>query len=226
MAGKFHLSDTGIFVHVANPKQNDTKEPKRIFELVRGLLWRRGFKIEADPHTKKHYRILCRDGNHRYGRKGDLEFQADFYPIGMKIEFFQNVVFENKNGGRYDYGKLKRMPYLLRLQFIANKNAICKLLVEQGFVDDTDEVPETAIDRVIHNNKRCWHARGCGILVWGLNASRSNITDRDGKVIIPGQVKCFYDRHGTLRKGVAYYGLNLFLLPDAFFFGDENEAHL
>ncbi len=44
--------------------------------------------------------------SHFVGRRGDLEFYAERYPRGFRIEFFQNVNFENPNGGRYDFEKI------------------------------------------------------------------------------------------------------------------------
>ena len=44
-------------------------------------------------------------------------FVAAKYPNGFEIVFFQNVIHKNPHGGRYDFDKLKKMPYLIRLQY-------------------------------------------------------------------------------------------------------------
>lgn len=71
----------------------------RVFNMLRN----EGFEIEKDKNVHKVIRK-----SHFVGRRGDLELHAERYPRGFKIEFFQNVSFENPNGGRYDFEKFQR----------------------------------------------------------------------------------------------------------------------
>lgn len=75
-----------------------------------------GFKVTKDPRIEANYKCLSKD--HRYGKKGSLEFKAERYPAGFKINFFQNVEFKNPNGGEYDFDKLEKMPYLVKLSMM------------------------------------------------------------------------------------------------------------
>jgi len=67
----------------------------------------RAFNIKHDEHVDKTIRE-----DYWYGKKGDLEFVAHRYPRGFSFEFFQNINFKNSNGGRYDFDKFDKMPYL------------------------------------------------------------------------------------------------------------------
>lgn len=71
-----------------------------------------GFNVQKDPEVDKIIR-----NNYWIGKRGDLEFQAEKYPNGFKIQFFQNVVYENSNGGKYDFDKFQKMPYMIQLQY-------------------------------------------------------------------------------------------------------------
>ena len=91
----------------------------RVFNMLRN----EGFEIEKDKNVPKIIRK-----SHFVGRRGDLEFYAERYPRGFRIEFFQNVNFENPNGGRYDFEKFQKMPYLIRLQYIKYMNKIVRIM--------------------------------------------------------------------------------------------------
>lgn len=95
----------------------------RVFNMLRN----EGFEIEKDKNVPKIIRK-----SHFVGRRGDLEFYAERYPRGFRIEFFQNVNFENPNGGRYDFEKFQKMPYLIRLQYIKYMNKIVRIMNQLG----------------------------------------------------------------------------------------------
>ena len=91
----------------------------RIFNMLRA----EGFTIENDAEVAK-----CIRRDYYIGRRGDLELYAHRYPAGFEIMFFQNVVIENKSGGRYDFHKFQKMPYMIRLQFMKYRDKIIALL--------------------------------------------------------------------------------------------------
>lgn len=74
----------------------------RMLEMMRG----RGFTVGSDPRIDRDYAILSKD--HFAGSKGDLLFIADKYNTGARIEFYQEINVENRNGGRYDFNKFKK----------------------------------------------------------------------------------------------------------------------
>lgn len=72
----------------------------------------RGFTMYTDDTISP----LIRD-NYRSGKKGLLECDTEVMGCYFSVEFYQNVVTENRHGGKYDFDKLAKMPYLIRQQF-------------------------------------------------------------------------------------------------------------
>ena len=101
------------------------------YQLI-NMLGTEGFEVRKDPEVDKIIR-----NDYCIGKRGDLEFHAEKYPNGFKIEFFQNVVHENRNGGRYDFDKFQKMPYMIRLQYKKYINQLIRLLKCLVDVDDT-----------------------------------------------------------------------------------------
>ncbi|MGN0996534.1 MAG: hypothetical protein ACI4PG_06475 [Candidatus Ventricola sp.] len=174
-----------------------------------------GYSVEKDPEVLKRFRSIAYC--HWYGRKGDLEFHAEFYPAGFKIEFFQNVHFVNGNGGRYDFDKWDKMPYSIRLEMINTMRHIREFFggfqlkdVSEPVYDDAESKvkkrfveschhPQKSMDFDLHDLDG---TKGC-------KYSDQNNLDRDGKEILNGQIKYTRDDHGYLVRGRVYYDLNM-----------------
>ncbi|WP_159711593.1 UvrB/UvrC motif-containing protein [Geminicoccus flavidas] len=99
-------------------------------DRVLEVLNRRDFGMGRDPYYTKHYKILAK--YHHYGRQGALEVKTEASGRSCKIEFFQNLVVENRNGGYYDFGKRQKMPYLVGKQYEAARRAIAALIESLG----------------------------------------------------------------------------------------------
>lgn len=173
----------------------------------------RGFRVGRDPRIEQHYKILTKD--HWYGRKGDLEFKAERYPAGWKIEFFQNIVFENKAGGYYDFDKYKKMPYLIKLLFRNEVRHIKQFLIQFGYQDVSDPIYKLASDRIKAKYVESWHYPQKSMdefQLEDLNGQTDpysyNHLDRDKKIIYNGQVKYFRDWNGRLVRGIVYHNIN------------------
>jgi len=185
-----------------------------ILHRVLNFMADRGFKVSRDPRIEKHYKILTKD--HWYGRKGDLEFKAERYPVGWKIEFFQNIVFENKSGGEYDFGKFEKMPYLIKLLFLNECRHIAKFLINLEASDQTrpnyklaeDCIKEHIVKYTIGVKFKDPSEFNLGDYVCSSSKYSSNITDRDGKVIQNGQIKYIRYYDGRLRRGRVYHHIN------------------
>lgn len=122
----------------------------RVFNMLRN----EGFEIEKDKNVPKIIRK-----SHFVGRRGDLEFYAERYPRGFRIEFFQNVNFENPNGGRYDFEKFQKMPYLIRLQYIKYMNKIVRIMnqLEDLAPDQSRLNPKLAEEWIKSRYVEEWH---------------------------------------------------------------------
>lgn len=190
------------------------------FYKILHMLESEGFAVEQDPETRARYKSIAKD--HWYGRRRDLEFVAKKYPNGFEIEFFQNVVHENPHGGRYDFDKLKKMPYLIRLQYTRYMRMVVdtlKSLVEVK--DETKPIGMTAEEKIVIDLSCSFHmlpdkdfdiheldgtdpGEGYG---WGGYPGATK--DRDGKSVKNGDIKYFrHWRNGYLMRGRVYYRAN------------------
>jgi hypothetical protein len=200
---------------------NDTKESHGwsdrhdwshyiILEKLLNFMKERGFKIKHDEKVDK---VIRED--HWYGRKNDLEFVANRYPRGFSIEFFQNIKYENRHGGRYDFDKFKKMPYLIRLLWINEIKKMAKLLESLEIVNDTEVEYKLAEDRIKKDFVKCWHHENIKDMNFKLSdLDRQtdkygyNHTDRDKKIIHNGEIKYFRNYKGYIQRGKVYHNIN------------------
>lgn len=108
--GTFRKTDTTVYVCL-----DDKDLCRHIFHSICRMLRSYRFEIGMDPRIEEHHKILSK--YHRRGRHGDLEVLLEYGEKSIEIEFFQNVVHENPLGGQYDFSKLKKMPFLIRMKF-------------------------------------------------------------------------------------------------------------
>ncbi len=181
----------------------------RLFHGCMRILRSIGFSIGSDP-VVSNYKSLQK--SHRYGEWKGCEFAANYYPNGFEVKFFQNIVIENKNGGRYDFSKGRKMPYLIRLRYELARNRISEFLKKHGIKEDATTEGLQGLDLIRFRIRESCHFRGGDPLVdWApdqrFNGGRDGC-DANGNLITPGSRKCFYDRTGHLSCGVVYYNLN------------------
>ena len=148
-----------------------------------------------------------------YGRKANLEFKAERYPAGFKLEFFQNIVTVNSNGGFYDFDKYKLMPYLIKLLFRNELRHIKHFLESLGHVDTLAPTLKRAYDQIVQRYIESWHKPQTAPFrledLHGTTCDHSyNNQDRDKKTIFCGQVKYFRRRDGSLARGIVYHNIN------------------
>ena len=190
------------------------------FYRILHRLGREGFAVEQDPETRARYKKIAKD--HWYGRRGDLEFVAKKYPNGFEIEFFQNVIHKNQNGGRYDFDKLEKMPYLIRLQYTKYMRIVVDMLKYFVEVKDiTKPVGKTAEEKIVIDlscNFRMLPDKDFDIHIldgtdpgegYGWGGYPGVTKDRDGKDVKNGDVKYFRQWYtGRLMRGRVYYRAN------------------
>lgn len=179
-----------------------------------------GFVVQQDPEVQQRYKKIAKD--HWLGRRGDLEFYARKYPNGFEIEFFQDIVHENLHGGRYDFHKLEKMPYLIRLQYIKYMGIVVDTLESLVEVKDlTEPVVKSAEEKILIDLSCNFHLLpdkdfdlrrldgtkpGIG---YGYGNYEYPFEDRDGKPLLNGDVKYFRQyRSGRLMRGRIYYRAN------------------
>ena len=181
------------------------KGTKDTLNKVFSLLKSRGFTIQTDQRILEEYPILA--DKHWEGSKKDLLFKAKIYPAGFELEFYQEIVTENRNGGYYDFNKYEMMPYLIRCEYIITRKYICELLENEGYKNETEPSFALAIDEVMHRIKSCWHYKE-GKELPEYEHPEYNARDKDGKKLKNGQVKYFRDYKGRLMRGTIYHNIN------------------
>lgn len=177
----------------------------RIFNMLRA----EGFTIENDAEVAK-----CIRRDYYIGRRGDLELYAHRYPAGFEIMFFQNVVIENKNGGRYDFHKFQKMPYMIRLRFMKYRDKIIALLKSvEDLKDESKADPRLAEEWIKARYVEEWHheQKDMNFLLSDLDGQTQesyNGRDRDEKTLHNGDVKYFRHWDGSLYRGRVYHNIN------------------
>lgn len=131
------MSTTGIYTHDASVRANiDGGEPasELLFKGVIRKLGQRGFIVGKDPRIEREHKILSRW--HREATyqttQGTLYVSMHFFPRGVEFEGWQNVNHENPHGGKYDFDKLARMPYLIRMAWLKFESIAVGYLMSQG----------------------------------------------------------------------------------------------
>lgn len=208
--------DTSESRHEFNSRRRWRNEQYRhysYFYRILHMLADEGFKVEKNPEVLKNYRIISRD--HWYGRRDDLEFEASKFPAGFEIIFFQNINFENPNGGKYDFDKLEKMPYLIRLQYIVYMRKIVeKLKTLTDVKDKTVPASKNAEEKIKIDLAYGWGFfpdTNFDLLVGNRVPDDSYYgLDRDKKPIRNGDLKYFRNRwNGYIMRGRVYYRANM-----------------
>jgi hypothetical protein len=163
-----------------------------------------GFTFHQDPEVKKHYRILAK--THFHGQCGDLQFKTNIYTTGMVFEFYQDIVHKNPHGGYYDFHKVEKMPYLIRLKLTWIMQKIIVLLEERGFVNKTKPVFRTAYANIFQHRAELEAFQGKGF--YDRELPSYNCTDADGNRLEDGMIRYFRDYNGYLVRGTIYHNIN------------------
>ncbi|SDF71972.1 hypothetical protein SAMN05216571_101371 [Onishia taeanensis] len=206
---------------------------KDVFLRMAQQLRRMGWRTEVPAEMIKQYSRSFAE-NHRYCRKGDL--QGFLGLSGRHIEFamWQDVANgDNPNGGRYDFGKEKRMPYLLWLEMERTRRRLraylCNIFAGYEFNDEPRDGRNakcgtsalTAMEWVEGCWRTSWHFKGD---ISNYTISDCNRKSADGKLIEHGQRVYFADRKGRMSTGFAYYNINNMWWVVTGKYGVSNEA--
>ncbi|MBN3406370.1 hypothetical protein CF088_13975 [Clostridium botulinum] len=185
-----------------------------ILHRVLNFMEDRGFEVGRDPRIEKHYKCLNKD--HWYGKKDNLEFKAERYPRGFSIKFFQNINFENKSGGEYDFYKFDKAPYLIKLMWINETYKIGKFIkkIVPDVVENSKKIYKLSEDKIKNHFVESWHHTQNDMNfnlsdLDGITCEETyNNKDRDGKTIYNGEIKYFRDYKGRLNRGKVYHNIN------------------
>ncbi len=200
----FHIGDASI--HAWCPRTDNSREviggDWHTYNAVRRLMRRHGFTFHVDPEMRRQYDRIWR--GYHVGRRGDVLFHAEIFPAGCRVQFHEDVVRDNSNGGRYTYDKMQKSPYLWRLRVTLAISRIAELLKKRGFVDRTAPKPKDAMDfvRIKRAEHDEFHAGRISSTPW------YNSEDADKAPMKDGDRRCFRARNGRIMRGTVYHNIN------------------
>lgn len=181
----------------------------RIFYRILNRLADDGFEVANDELISE---IIRKD--YFVGHRGNLQFKANKYPTGFKIIFYQEISHENPNGGFYDFNKLEKMPYLIRLQYTKYMNKIVQFVASNYDVENTTKKNyKMAEDKIKADYVTSWHHQQTNMNfnlsnLDGQMPDKHNSLDRDKKIIRNGDIKYFRNYDGRIYRGKVYHNIN------------------
>jgi hypothetical protein len=82
---------------------------KDLVNSMKRTMKKAGYSFRQDVTVAK-----CIRRGYFAGSKDDVHFHAEAACSGLMIEFYEDVIRDNKCGGRYHFDKMAKMPYLRR----------------------------------------------------------------------------------------------------------------
>lgn len=182
-----------------------------VFARIVQTLRRIGWSVLPWDESDQYKAIAL---NHRTCIKGDIKGQLEMSGRCIKFEMWQDVTpSENRNGGRYDFGKEARMPYLLRIEMERTRRRIRDYLLNvfTSYVFEPSDPKigmngATALEYARHSQRSSGHyVERLGRASFN---SPSNGFTRDGVAIEDGAKVYAITSAGRVVYGAAYYSLN------------------
>lgn len=184
---------------------------RQVFARVVQTLNRLGWTVGPWDQTEQYKCIAL---SHRTCRKGDLHGELSVGGRVVEFKMWQDVTpSDNPNGGRYDFNKEERMPYVLRLEMERTRRRIrdylCNVFTGYTFKEPAPVLGlmgVTAVEKAKHDRMTTGHYRPA--LDRAEISMKSNAIARDGGIIEHGSKVWALDRKGRIITGTAYYSLN------------------
>lgn len=188
----------------------------RIVQTLNRLGWSCAMP-PIDPHSVKHYGgdvARWAAERHRVCSKGDLKGELEISGRCIKLEMWQDITpSENRNGGRYDFNKEDRMPYVLRLEMERTRRRIrdylCNVFARYAFNKPKPKLGfngVTAMEYAAHDRRDSCH------YVTALDRARISNSGEDksadGYQLENGTPVYAINYEGRVITGIAFYSLN------------------
>ena len=174
--------------------------------MIRGLR-ARGWSIRRSPRVHRLYRRISQ--NCGLGARGTLRCSIEITGRVVKVDFWSTAApQDNRNGRRYDFDRLARMPHLDQLRVEIEFKRILRWLetLAPVKVSRSSERHFTAMQHIEKGYAEGWHTdKALGRPHWGYDYNRQS---KDGSLLEHGQTVWLADRKGRIIRGKAYYNIN------------------
>lgn len=210
LQGKYSIRDSDLRIDIdrgdmswesSEYKALITAIHEKLLSPIYGILAELGYAVEVQKG-------IFNWPQNRYARKGDLRLDLLEDCGTIKVNFFQNINAPQRpdNGGRYEWDKVKLMPYLMRLEMKRTMNRIIHFIQKNfDFTQDLERIKKNiGIDGITTVQ---WLDQYTGEYDDGLKYV-SNTESADKQILFNGARVWFYDRKGRLKVGVARYNIN------------------
>jgi len=202
-------SDATLHIHSADHQKAAKHDSKREMEEIRAAIIRhlrtRGWRVHLDPIIRRRYPII-HQSYHR-GNKGLLEVKIEVSSWAIRIEFFQNIVRQNRNGGEYDFEKRRRMPYLIGLAYQLERNRLADMLRERFGILLQLEERRRGIHYIMARRLSIRQSHGWSF--YRCEQPLYNIQGAHGRPIHTGEIVYFRSRStGRMLRGIAFHNIN------------------
>lgn len=191
----------------------EAKFKKEVFLRIVQQLNRLGWVCTVPQDMVTQYSLSFAQ-RHRYCRKGDL--QGELSVSGRCIEFkmWQGVAnITHPSGGKYEFDKEQKMPYLLRLEMDRTRRRVRDYLcaVFSGYTFSPAK-PVIGVAGVTASEYAAYRRRTSGHYVAELDRARicstGYATSADGHPLENGVRVYAQNRRGQMITGTAFYSLN------------------
>jgi len=211
MLGQFHIHDASLLVSWDASVMTDsswslglTPAQWELWGRACRVLERSGFRVFPQARVSRLIRKHYRQGRH----PGGLEVKTACHRGQMEFRFFQSLVRDNPHGGEYDFDRLARMPYLVRLRWRLVMDRLVGFLLERGLQAQPTK-PASPVPDPLRWFNAAWGSDRFerGPDGW-VRPDPLGSVDRDGVTIETGSVRYFRHRNGRLYRGRVYPNLN------------------
>lgn len=201
----YRIYDSTINICSEVPRSNDDffAHDRETFASIKRTMKKAGYIFRQDVTVAKSIRR-----GHFAGYKDDVHFVCDVSPIGIKLEFYEDVIRDNKCGGRYHFDKMEKMPYLRRMKVRLIHEKLAARLEILGFTDSTPITSKSAYAFVLQDRADLIAFQGEKFYENPVYWTYGNSEDADKRTIIEGQVKYFRDWSGHLLRGEVWHHIN------------------
>lgn len=173
-----------------------------LFKKIMNILESEGFQIEKSQEEKYHSTELF-----------DKEYLLSNKKLNLMVKYSNNAIEIYFTKGKeetinqyiiYRELSVSDMPYLNRLKANKTRNKVIEMIESEGIPERNKTDFDTAYEKVMNYIKDSWHYKEGS----EKDGYEMDMKDRDGKSLINGETKYFYDRDNRLKKGKVYANLN------------------